>query len=99
LSRAGNSREAVEQVCHIVEREKRRILPAETLVTALKTRIINPGCLGRSDEAHDDPELSKRILAEYPHLRAQVDHISEVDDDDDRERQRITVTSRPGYDL
>jgi hypothetical protein len=86
LIRAGNPKEAVERFSCIIGRESRRILPTETLVTALKTRIIDLGHVGRFDEAHDDLDFAKRLSTEYPHLRAKADHMSEIDDEDDREK-------------
>ncbi|MDX5461244.1 RNA-binding domain-containing protein [Micromonospora tulbaghiae] len=79
LSRSRESAEAVVEFTKIVDSELAAELPSETLLMALKTRIINLRRLGRDDEANEDLALAHQILAKFPHLQGQADHINELD--------------------
>jgi len=82
LSRAGRTREAVDEFTKIIVAEERLTPFRPALLMAYKTRIINLRRLGLGCEAVQDLLQAKKILAENPHLRGQASHIAELEDDD-----------------
>ena len=80
LSLAGNPEKAVEIFTSIIDREKTRKPLRETIIMALKTRIINLRRLGRSTEAASDLRWAKTILAGNPHLQHQIRHIEALEE-------------------
>jgi tetratricopeptide (TPR) repeat protein len=80
LSRTGRTKDAIEQFNYIVDRELSQGRPTETLIMALKTRIINLRRLGRKEEAEEDLKRAGEYLAAYPELQGQAYHIAQLDD-------------------
>jgi len=68
LSRAGRTKEAIEQFSVIIEREKDKVPPTKQLFMALKTRIINYKRLGLKEEARCDLAFADELFSKYPHL-------------------------------
>ena len=81
LSRAGQAERAIEQFTRIIEEEKKRVPPTETLLMALKTRMINLKRLGRISELEEDKAYVKDILMKYRHLATQAHDFDEFMDD------------------
>ena len=69
LSRAKHTEKAIQQFTIIIEQEKTRPIPQETLLIALKTRILNLKRLGKTSEANADIEYANELLTNYPHLK------------------------------
>lgn len=82
LSRAGRTEDAILEFSSIIEDEKRRSPLRDTLLFALKTRIINLRRLGRSAEAKDDVDLGRRIVRENPHLQRVGMNLDELSEDE-----------------
>lgn len=78
LSRAGATRDAIRQFDIIVEKERSRPRPTDTLVMALKTRVINYRRLGDEGAAQEDLRLAMALIKEHSHLQSQAEHISEL---------------------
>ncbi len=72
LSRAGCTEEAVKQFTLIIDAEKGNTPPSDTLLMALRTRVINLRRLNRQSEAAEDLAFGQRLLADYPHLRRNI---------------------------
>lgn len=72
LSKVGRMEEAIEQFTIIIEEEKKKVHPSETLLMALKTRMINLKRLNRLPELEKDRIYSNDIFAKYPHLAAEA---------------------------
>jgi tetratricopeptide (TPR) repeat protein len=68
LSRLGNYKEAIRQFTIIIDKEKQHESPTDTLLIALKTRIINYNRLNMKTEASNDLEFAKQMITKYPHL-------------------------------
>ncbi|MFE3428677.1 RNA-binding domain-containing protein [Streptomyces sp. NPDC059171] len=79
LSRAGETDEAIAKFTKIINVESARDIPSETLLMALKTRIINYRRAGRTQQAQEDLTLAKDLLARHPHLSSQAHHIAELE--------------------
>ncbi|MEV5199682.1 RNA-binding domain-containing protein [Streptomyces sp. NPDC053720] len=79
LSRAGETNEAIEKFTEIIIAESMRDVPSETLLMALKTRIINYRRAGLTQSAQEDLALAKDLLARHPHLSPQAHHIAELE--------------------
>lgn len=75
----GLEREAVEQFTLIISSEESRVPPRETLVMALTTRIINLRRLGRTDEAMEDLQRARGLVAQYPHLARAAKKLEEFE--------------------
>ena len=80
LSRAGRTKEAVEQFTTIIEAEKQMPVLRPTLLMAYKTRIINLRRLGKAGEAAEDLLTAKRLIADNPHFQSQASHIAELEE-------------------
>lgn len=78
LSRAGESEAAIAEFSKIIENELQAESPRDTLLMALKTRIINLRRLGRNSAATADLALAYDLLERYPYLSAQRIHIDEL---------------------
>jgi hypothetical protein len=65
----------------IITVEENRVLARDTLLMALKTRIINLRRANRPKEADDDLAQAKRVLAQNPHLGHQADEIRELEEE------------------
>ena len=76
LSRAGREEDAVTEFTRIIEREMARTTPSETIMMALKTRIMNLQRLGRLQQAREDFEWGCQLLREHPHLAHQGDRFT-----------------------
>jgi tetratricopeptide (TPR) repeat protein len=70
LSRVGLEAEAIKEFTRIIDVEKTRIPPRDTLVMAYNTRIINLRRLNRAEEANADIERVRALVTEHPSLRA-----------------------------
>lgn len=79
LSRAGETTEAIDKFTEIITTEAARDVPSETLLMALKTRIINYRRVGLNRQAQEDLTLAKDLLARHPHLSPQAHHIAELE--------------------
>jgi tetratricopeptide (TPR) repeat protein len=79
LSRAGYPSEAITEFSWIVDQEGALEYPSETLIMALKTRIINYRRLGLKEEALEDLNRAKQLVAGYPHLKGQAEQIAELE--------------------
>ncbi|MFI2286442.1 NB-ARC domain-containing protein [Streptomyces niveus] len=80
LSRSGQTRSAIDQFTKIIDTETPRAMPSESLVMALKTRIINYRRLGELEMAADDLAFAKSLLRDHPHLSGQSHHIAELEE-------------------
>ncbi|MEV6289421.1 RNA-binding domain-containing protein [Streptomyces sp. NPDC051896] len=80
LSRSGQTREAIDQFTRIVDVETLRTVPSESLVMALKTRVINYRRLGEHHLATEDLAFAKSLLRDHPHLAGQSHHIAELEE-------------------
>jgi tetratricopeptide (TPR) repeat protein len=78
LSRAGKPLEAIDEFTRIIEVEKERVPPRETLLMSLKTRIINLRRVGRLDDAARDLEWAEELLRKHRHLSPQARHFREL---------------------
>jgi len=81
LSWAGHTERAVNVFTEIIKEERLRTPPRETLLMALKTRIINLRRLGQYEDARLDLEYAKEILAQNPHLSDEAGHIADLDEE------------------
>jgi tetratricopeptide (TPR) repeat protein len=81
LSRAGETTRAIDVFSDIIESERQLASPRDTLLMALKTRIINLKRVGRNEEATADLKAAKEILAKHPRLSHQVTDIAELEDE------------------
>ena len=82
LSRIGRTKEAVAEFTRIIEKEKGVTPPRDTLLMALKTRIINYRRLGMISEANSDLALGLQILKANPLLGEQIRHFEELAEDE-----------------
>jgi tetratricopeptide (TPR) repeat protein len=83
LSRAGRTQEAVHQFTRIIDEEKSKVPPTLQLLMALKTRIINHRRLGKHEDAKQDLQYAKNIIAANPHLAHEAHEFIEFDDAED----------------
>jgi tetratricopeptide (TPR) repeat protein len=83
LSRAGKSAEAIVEFTKIIEQEKLRVPSRDSLLMALKTRVINYRRLGMESDAKKDLEFAAEVLKNNPHLQGQARHILELMDNTD----------------
>jgi tetratricopeptide (TPR) repeat protein len=81
LSRVGHTARAIDVFSEIISAEESRVPARDTLLMALKTRIINLRRANRPKEADDDLALAKRVLAQNPHLGHQADEIRELEEE------------------
>jgi len=79
LSRAKDSAGAINEFTRIIDSELAAEIPSETLLMALKTRIINLRRLGREADATEDLALAHQLLDRHPHLRRQRAHIEDLE--------------------
>lgn len=82
LSIAGRSEESVNIFTEIINLEKKKLPPRETLIMSLKTRIINLRRLNRHEEAQADLIYAEQLLEEYPYLKTHAHHITDLRDED-----------------
>jgi len=80
LSLAGDTEGAIEQFSLIIAEEEKRSTPRETLLIALKTRIINLRRIGDRTRAAQDLERAKELVARYRHLQGQASQIAELEE-------------------
>ncbi len=81
LSWAGRPEDAIRVFDRIIEEERLRTPPRESLLMAVKTKIINLRRLGRNEEANHALEYAREVLAKNPHLNDQAGHIAELEDE------------------
>jgi tetratricopeptide (TPR) repeat protein len=81
LSWAGKTEQAIEEFTRIIDIERVKVPLRETLLMALKTRIINLRRLGQTAEAEADLAYAKEILAKHRHLQANAQHIADLEDE------------------
>lgn len=79
LSRAGLYAKAIEEFSAIIEKEKTHFPARETMLMALKTRVINLRKLGMDKEADEDITFANEVIANNPHLEGQAYHIAELE--------------------
>ena len=81
LSRSGQTERAIAVFTDIIDLERERVPARDTLLLALKTRIINLRRAGRTSEADKDLQFAKDVLRANPQLSHQAEEIRELDDD------------------
>jgi LuxR family glucitol operon transcriptional activator len=81
LSRAGRTKQAIEQFTNIIDVELKRTPPRETLLMALTTRVINLRRLGQHVEARADLALARDVVRRNPHLEHASYKLSELEDE------------------
>jgi tetratricopeptide (TPR) repeat protein len=81
LSRAGRTQDAIVQFDHIIERETSRAVPTDTLLMALRTRIINYRRQKQFFEAARDLSFAKELVSKYSHLQSQARYIDDLEDE------------------
>ena len=79
LSKAGRTEAAIEEFSIIIEKEKNKIPKTDTLLMALKTRVINLKRLGKLNEAKNDVQFANKIIAENPHLQHHAYHLNDLE--------------------
>jgi tetratricopeptide (TPR) repeat protein len=72
LSKAGQPEKAIQQFTMIIDEEKKRITPTDTLLMALKTRMINLKRLNKQEELANDRHYLNDMLRKYPHLSSEA---------------------------
>ncbi len=72
LSRAGYTDDAVKQFTVIIDRECKKMPPSETLLMALRTRIINLIRLHKTDEAQADITFGQKLLNDYKYMQKSI---------------------------
>jgi tetratricopeptide (TPR) repeat protein len=83
LSRVGRSQEAVDEFTRIITDESAKAPVHQTLLYALKTRIITYRRCGRNEEAEDDLSRAKEIIAQNPHLQHEGRHFLDLEGEND----------------
>jgi tetratricopeptide (TPR) repeat protein len=78
LSRLGKTEEAIAVFSKIIDEERYKTPPRESLIMSIKTRVINLRRLGRRAEANADLKLAEQIIAVNPHLQGQAWHVMEL---------------------
>ncbi|MDO8532692.1 MAG: NB-ARC domain-containing protein [Dehalococcoidia bacterium] len=81
LSRGGRPEDAIREFSRIITDEKEKASPTETLMMALKTRIINLRRLDRYVEADEDMAYAGQLLKDNPYLQHHAWHFADLEDD------------------
>lgn len=82
LSKANRTKEAIKQFSKIIEQENKKEIPTETLMIALRTRIINLKRINRYNEIKGDLDFANELIRKYPHLKDQAWHFRELEEID-----------------
>jgi tetratricopeptide (TPR) repeat protein len=80
LSKIGQTTEAIAQFSEIIQEECKKVPPRETLLIALRTRILNLKRVGRIAEAESDAKLAREFMSRYPHLKNQEIYFDDAGD-------------------
>ena len=81
LSRVGHTARAIDVFSEIITAEENRVPARDTLLMALKTRIINLRRAGLLKEADGDLARAKQVLSRNPQLGHQADEIRELEEE------------------
>ena len=79
LSKANRPNEAIEQFSKIIDQEIKKEVPTETLMIAVRTRIINLRRLKKYNEAEEDLGFANKLIGKYPHLKNHAWHFREFE--------------------
>ncbi len=78
LSVAGHPNDAVDQFTLIIEKEREKAAPTETLLMALRTRMINLRRLNKNDDLKRDWDDAQEIFRRYPYFAREAEEFLEV---------------------
>lgn len=83
LSSAGKTEDAVNVFSEIIGSEAQKPVASDTLLMAYHTRVINYRRLGMKDEADQDLQIAKDLIAQYPHLQRHAYRTADLEDHDE----------------
>jgi tetratricopeptide (TPR) repeat protein len=81
LSRVGKFQEAIDEFTRIIADESDNAPLHQTLLYALKTRIITFRRIGRKDDAEADLKRAHEIIAQNPHLQGEGRHFLDLEEE------------------
>jgi Flp pilus assembly protein TadD len=83
LSRVGKFQEAIDEFTRIIADESAKVPVHQTVLYALKTRIITFRRCGRKEEAEDDLKRAHEIIAQNPHLQNEGRHFLDLEEENE----------------